>query len=137
MRVFEDKRYDYDPLGRLVLKRSGRHTEQRFEWNAEHQLVAVHSERNGVRQAVSFSYDALGRRIEKRNGSFGATQFVWDGLRLLQELQGSRVTTLVYESAHSCGSAGRTHRRGRPRDLARTLQNLGQPGLAGTTPSAG
>ncbi|WP_077033342.1 RHS repeat-associated core domain-containing protein [Pelomonas sp. KK5] len=101
LRVFEDKRYDYDTLGRLILKRSGSHTKQRFEWNAEHQLVAVHSERHGIRQSVSFSYDALGRRIEKRSGAFGATQFVWDGLRLLQEQQGSRITTLVYESSDS------------------------------------
>ncbi len=41
VRVFEDKRYAYDGLNRLIEKRSGKHTRQRFEWDDEDRLVSV------------------------------------------------------------------------------------------------
>ena len=101
VRVFEDKRYDYDGHGRLVRKRAGRHTEQRFEWDEEHRLLAVRTTRRpGTPQAVTqhtrFDYDALGRRVA-RHDAFGSTRFVWEGLRLLEERRGGHATSYVYE----------------------------------------
>lgn len=38
VRVFEDRRWEFDAHGNISEKRTGRHTRQRFVWNAEHQL---------------------------------------------------------------------------------------------------
>ena len=90
VRVFEDKRYYYDGHGRLIVKLSGAHRAQYFQWNDEHQLTAIHgfwsegqNQRNRpssleeakaqtlkTEQALKeakvtrthFEYDALGRR---------------------------------------------------------------------------
>ncbi len=118
VRVFEDKRYDYDGHGRLTEKRSGKHTVQRFEWDGEHRLIAVHTSRisptakarrgkgakgdgatSGVAhttQSTRFDYDALGRRIAKTD-AFGRTEFIWEGMRLIEERRGAKVTAYVYE----------------------------------------
>ncbi|MBK8337838.1 MAG: RHS domain-containing protein [Sterolibacteriaceae bacterium] len=119
VRVFEDKRYDYDGHGRLAEKRSGKHTVQRFEWDDEHRLSAVHTTRispmakarpgKGAKadgaasatahttQTTRFEYDALGRRIAKTD-AFGRTEFIWEGLRLIEERRGSSVVSYVYEA---------------------------------------
>jgi hypothetical protein len=47
VRVFEDKRYRYDGYSRLAEKRIGKHTIQRFDWDDEHRLIAVHATRLG------------------------------------------------------------------------------------------
>ncbi|SDE62180.1 RHS repeat-associated core domain-containing protein [Paracidovorax valerianellae] len=101
VRVYEDKRYAYDGLGRLVQKKSGRHTLQRFEWDSEDQLVAVTTVRRPgtpeeTCQSTRYRYDALGRRIASED-AFGVTEFVWEGMRLIEERRGARVTSYVYE----------------------------------------
>jgi len=101
VRVFEDKRYSYDGHGRLVRKLSGRHTDQRFEWDDESRLVAVHTTRRpgtpeATTQVTRFDYDAMGRRVAKHD-AFGSTRFVWEGMRLIEERRGSQVTSHVYE----------------------------------------
>jgi RHS repeat-associated protein len=69
---------------------------QRFEWDDENQLTAVHTKRKGITQTVRFDYDALGRRITKHD-RFGATRFVWEGMRLIEERRGGQTITYVYE----------------------------------------
>ncbi|MBK8337836.1 MAG: RHS domain-containing protein [Sterolibacteriaceae bacterium] len=116
VRVFEDKRYDYDGHGRLAEKRSGKHTVQRFEWDDEHRLSAVHhahqprqcqarqsAKADGAASATAhttqttrFEYDALGRRIAKTD-AFGRTEFIWEGMRLIEERRGFQASAYVYE----------------------------------------
>jgi RHS repeat-associated protein len=101
VRVFGDKRYDYDVHGNLREKLVGRHTRMRFEWNAAHQLVKAVVTRHAqseqpIVQTVKYGYDPFGRRIAKRD-SFGLTRFAWDGNRLLCESRASQVRTYVYE----------------------------------------
>jgi RHS repeat-associated protein len=98
--VHGDKRYTYDGLGRLTDKVVGKHTHLSLQWNVENQLVEATTTRNGLRQTVRFGYDALGRRVRK-SGSFGSVYFVWSGMRLLQEQQGAKLTTHVYEDQAS------------------------------------
>ena len=73
----------------MTRKQSGRHTDQQFIWNAEHQLTESLSIRNGSEQRTTYSYDAFGRRSWKRD-AFGITRFIWEGNRLLSEVRGSR-----------------------------------------------
>ncbi|WP_371764998.1 HNH/ENDO VII family nuclease [Massilia sp.] len=97
IRVYEDKRYDYDAHGNVVEKLVGKHTRMRFEWNPGHQLVRSVVARGPTdsAQTVSYAYDPFGRRIAKRD-AFGVTRFVWDGNRLLCEQRGSHARTYVY-----------------------------------------
>jgi RHS repeat-associated protein len=97
IRVYEDKRYDYDAHGNVVEKLVGKHTRMRFEWNPGHQLVRSVVSRGAAdtAQTVSYAYDPFGRRIAKRD-AFGVTRFVWDGNRLLCEQRGSHARTYVY-----------------------------------------
>jgi RHS repeat-associated protein len=98
LRVFEDKRYFYDGHGRLLVKKSGRHQTQYFEWDDSHQLQAVHTVREdnetGADKAKTkvsstrFTYDPLGRRTSKTHHDgqqATTTRFAWDGLKLLSE----------------------------------------------------
>ena len=89
IRVYEDKRYDYDAHGNVVEKLVGRHTQMRFEWNPAHQMVrsVVARGSSDTVQTVGYAYDPFGRRIAKR-GAFGVIRFVWDGHRLLCEQGG-------------------------------------------------
>ncbi|NHZ63492.1 DUF6861 domain-containing protein [Massilia genomosp. 1] len=101
VKVFEDKRYDYDAHGNLTEKLSGKHTRLRLEWNAAHQLVKSETTRNPQEaqptvQKVKYAYDPFGRRIAKKD-AFGTTRFVWDGNRLLSEARGEWERTYVYE----------------------------------------
>jgi YD repeat-containing protein len=96
IRVYEDKRYDYDAHGNVVEKLVGRHTRMRFEWSPSHQLVRsiVARGASDTAQTVSYAYDPFGRRIAKRD-AFGVTRFVWDGNRLLCEQRGSHSRTYM------------------------------------------
>jgi RHS repeat-associated protein len=94
LRVFEDKRYFYDGHGRLLVKKSGRHQTQYFEWDDSHQLQAVHTVREDADKATKtvastrFTYDPLGRRTSKTHHDgqqASTTRFAWDGLKLLSE----------------------------------------------------
>ncbi|MFC4159340.1 RHS repeat-associated core domain-containing protein [Chitinimonas lacunae] len=96
LRVYQDKRFDYDRYGNLIEKRIGRHTVMRFSYDAEHQLVEARVTRNGVTQTTRYGYDPFGRRVSKRD-AFGLTRFAWDGQRLLLERRGSLSRLFVYE----------------------------------------
>lgn len=101
LRVFEDKRFDYDAHGNLIEKRVGRHTRMQFTWNGAHQLVKSTVTRNAGQevdsaQTVRYAYDPFGRRITKRD-AFGTTRFAWDGNRLLSETRGAHCRTYIYE----------------------------------------
>ncbi len=103
LKVFEDKRFEYDEYGRLARKLRGRGTghEQTFEYDDWHQLKkVVTKDPNGV-SITHFEYDALGRRIRKLNGSYTSTDFLWDGMRLAQETfhgrLGPQTLTYLYE----------------------------------------
>lgn len=101
VRVFEDKRYDYDAHGNLTEKRIGKHTRLQLVWNAAHQLVKSVVTRHAQApeptvQAVKYVYDPFGRRIAKKD-AFGVTRFAWDGNRLLCEARGQWQRTYVYE----------------------------------------
>ncbi|WP_435956587.1 hypothetical protein, partial [Enterococcus faecalis] len=60
--VYQDIRYAYDALGRMIEKRSSARGLQRFAYDAESRLVEVRNESGHV---VRMTYDPLGRRIEK------------------------------------------------------------------------
>jgi RHS repeat-associated protein len=102
VRVFEDKRYAYDGHGRLIEKKIAKHTVQRFEWDDEHRMIAVHSTRHAndekkrFTQTTRFDYDAIGRRVAKHD-AFGTTRFIWEGMRLIEERRGSHIVSYVYE----------------------------------------
>ena len=100
LRVYQDKRYEWDGFGRLAQKRIGHHTTQRFSYDSEHRLIEVQiqSKHHGDSQ-VRFEYDPLGRRTAKSSraittdqasgqttlGQQKRTRFVWDGMRLLYD----------------------------------------------------
>lgn len=97
--TYQDKRYKYDALGRMIEKRSAVRGLQRFVYDAESRLVEV---RNGNGSVVRMTYDPLGRRIEKTEHAadgrpLGVTRFTWDGLRLLQEHKHSQTSLYIYQ----------------------------------------
>ncbi|PVZ09729.1 MULTISPECIES: RHS repeat-associated core domain-containing protein [unclassified Pseudomonas] len=100
--TWQDRRYRYDGFGRLAEKRSGSQRVQRFEYDAQHRLIAVH-DRQGLRETVTrMAYDPLGRRVGKTHSDASGqvlshTQFQWDGLSLLSEQRHGRVSLYVYE----------------------------------------
>ncbi|MFC4159052.1 RHS repeat-associated core domain-containing protein [Chitinimonas lacunae] len=96
LRVFEDKRFDYDVYGNLTEKRIGRHTVMRFEYDGDHQMIAAHVTRHGLTQTTRYGYDPFGRRVSKRD-AFGITRFNWDGNRLLSERRGAHSRLFIYE----------------------------------------
>ena len=122
--VHQDMRFAWDRHGNLAIKQTGKHTRQRFAYDAQMQLVEVTTERmlhtsSPSVQTVRFDYDALGRRVAKhteatkpllhavdetaRTASQPTTkpshpqriEFIWEGNRLLQE----RLTSTVTASA--------------------------------------
>ncbi|WP_244105238.1 RHS repeat-associated core domain-containing protein [Burkholderia ambifaria] len=104
LKMFEDKRFEYDTYGRLVRKVSGHGPakELTLEYDDWNQLKAVVTkDRLGI-ATTHFEYDAFGRRIRKLNGSYASTDFLWDGMRLVQETyhdrQGEEALTYLYES---------------------------------------
>ena len=110
LRVYQDKRYDWDGFGRMVCKRIGNHTTQRFSYDSEHRLTQVDIETTRVQaggsQTVWFEYDPMGRRTAKTSLTTGnpaaqakRTQFQWDGMRLLQEEAGYNSSLYIYEDS--------------------------------------
>lgn len=94
--VFEDKRYQYDELGRVIEKRIGSHTVLQLRWNEWHRLAESDKHGPNGTQTVQYLYDAFGRRVVKRvNGQ--STFFVWDGNRLLQRHDQAGEQTFIYE----------------------------------------
>jgi RHS repeat-associated protein len=88
--VWQDIRYHYDGLGRVVRKVSGQRQSLRLLWDAQNQLVQTISERPGGPVCVSrYHYDCLGRRVavQTLQGTARATTqwFTWSGMRLLQQ----------------------------------------------------
>ena len=70
LKVFEDKRFEYDVYGRLVRKLSGHGPAKELvlEYDDWNQLkTVVTKDRLGV-GTTHFEYDAFGRRIRKLNG---------------------------------------------------------------------
>ncbi|WP_420361064.1 hypothetical protein, partial [Cronobacter dublinensis] len=96
LRVYEDKRWEYDNFGNVTTKLTARHTQQQFRWNAEHQLTEAVTVRNGAEQRTTYGYDAFGTRSWKQD-AFGVTTFVWAGNRLLSETRGGRSHLWIYE----------------------------------------
>jgi RHS repeat-associated protein len=110
LRVFEDKRYFYDGHGRLLVKKSGRHQTQYFQWDDSHQLQAVHIVREDADKAKTkvsstrFTYDPLGRRTSKTHHDgqqATTTRFAWDGLKLLSETRGDKTSLYIYADVGS------------------------------------
>nr|WP_230957130.1 RHS repeat-associated core domain-containing protein [Burkholderia cepacia] len=104
LKMFEDKRFEYDSYGRLVRKVSGHGPAKELvlEYDDWNQLkTVVTKDRLGI-GTTHFEYDAFGRRIHKLNGSYASTDFLWDGMRLVQETyhdrQGEEVLTYLYEA---------------------------------------
>jgi RHS repeat-associated protein len=127
VRVFEDKRFAYDGHGRLIEKKIAKHTVQRFEWDDEHRLVAVHTTRLGyaakkAAKGLTAAAAALDQPFGEANTTenkgitqttrfdydaigrrvakhdqFGTTRFIWEGMRLIEERRGANVITYVYE----------------------------------------
>ena len=94
LRVYQDKRYDWDEFGRLREKRIGSHTTQRFHYDSEHQLSAIDIDGPKGKSTLHFDYDPLGRRTAKRHihadgRPIGSTRFLWDGMRMAAEQSGS------------------------------------------------
>lgn len=79
-----DRHFRYDSAGNRTEERSGTggHRRQRYVYDAEHRLVAVH----GPQGSSAYRYDALGRRTAKLTPQ-GQTQFFWDGAALVGELR--------------------------------------------------
>ncbi len=96
LKVYQDKRYDYDTFGNLTEKRIGKHTQMQFRYDLEHQMAEAEVTRNGTTQTFQYAYDPFGRRIAKTD-AFGTTHFTWDGNRLLSETRGEKAKTYVYE----------------------------------------
>ncbi|QGZ40047.1 hypothetical protein GO485_13925 [Pseudoduganella flava] len=101
LKVWQDIRYDYDAWGNVIHKRKGSHFSQRFVYDAEDRLLAVTSESPAGTVETRFDYDPLGRRIASSTGAPGADyvqrkRFVWQGLRMVQEVRESGVSSYVY-----------------------------------------
>ncbi len=96
LKVYQDKRYDYDAFGNLTEKKIGSHTQMQFQYDLEHQMSEAIVTRNGTTQSYQYAYDPFGRRISKTD-AFNTTHFIWDGNRLLSETRGNQTKTYLYE----------------------------------------
>lgn len=105
--------FRYDDAGRRVEKETPLGEVRRYRWDGLGRLIEV-SWTDARR--VSFDYDALGRRVCRRLEekldlglpepvweSRRETHYVWDGLELLHEIEGARVTSWVWESGRLVG----------------------------------
>lgn len=96
LRVYEDKRYEYDAHGQVIEKRIGRHARIVLRWDDEHRLVESITTRHDEVVVTHYLYDALGRRLAKASQR-DVRWYVWDGDRLLQECDGKAAHTFLYE----------------------------------------
>ncbi|MDQ0081663.1 RHS repeat-associated protein [Variovorax boronicumulans] len=106
LRVYQDKRYEWDRFGRLLCKRIGHHTVQRFRYDSEHRLVAVDIRDRQGESIVRFEYDPIGRRTAKTHVRadghvLGTTEFLWDGMRLAGEHSASQHSLYLYTAEDS------------------------------------
>ncbi|EAW1503131.1 hypothetical protein A0P77_19145 [Salmonella enterica] len=91
LKEYRGMQYRYDAFGRLSCKWNASQ-EQRFEYDADSQLVRVENVRGTLYTQVGMEYDLLGRRTMKRahhrwTNAVEETQFGWAGLRLYSEKQ--------------------------------------------------
>ncbi|WP_330332026.1 putative T7SS-secreted protein [Streptomyces sp. NBC_00536] len=93
-------RYEYDALGRTVLRQKTRLSRKpdtcRYEWNSEDQLAAVTTP-DGARW--TYTYDPLGRRTSKR-GPSEEIFFTWDGATLCEQTTGPVTLTWTHRGLH-------------------------------------
>jgi len=98
LKVWQEHRYQYDAWGNCTTKYSGKRQVQHYDWDAEHQLTAVHVEHSNQQEGKDeywrYAYDPFGRRIAKWKHNApqtddklpppnAVTHFAWDGNRLL------------------------------------------------------
>ncbi|RQQ79205.1 hypothetical protein DF134_34875 [Burkholderia stagnalis] len=105
LRMWQDLRFEYDPFGNLSTKLRGANQSQRFTYDGQDRLIAVHTQDARGVVETRFAYDPLGRRTAKIDTTFDvrgvkqrteAKRFVWDGLRLAQEVRETGVSSYVY-----------------------------------------
>ncbi|MBY4694727.1 DUF6531 domain-containing protein [Burkholderia latens] len=116
LRMWQDLRFEYDAFGNLVAKMRGANRTQRFTYDGQDRLIAVRTQdARGVVES-RFAYDPLGRRIAKSDTFFdirGVKQrtetkrFVWEGLRLVQEVRETGVSSYVYSPGEPYSPAAR------------------------------
>lgn len=89
----EQTTLDYDDNGNLV--DDGTRT---FTWDAKNQLLSVTV--GGTN--YGWSYDSVGRRVEEKVDDVVVRQWIWDGLRIIQERDGSGdVVKNFYSGGHT------------------------------------
>ncbi|MEV0065430.1 RHS repeat-associated core domain-containing protein [Amycolatopsis sp. NPDC050768] len=96
--------YEYDPDGKLVLRRTAQGNEWRYEWDGHERLVAVHTPAG---HHWRYRYDALGRRVAKElldaAGTLRTrTEFTWDGEQLAEQVTDG-VRALVWHTEPGSG----------------------------------
>lgn len=78
--------YEYDPQGRLILKKetlgTGSVREWHYGWDVLDQLITIANPKN---ETWRYTYDAFGRRIQKISPDGRVMGFVWDGDVVLHE----------------------------------------------------
>lgn len=102
--VWQDLRFEYDAWGNLKTKRKGAHQIQNFNFDAEDRLIRVSTENLHGTRETRFEYDPLGRRIASIESDVSTSmsrqtvmkRFVWQGLRMVQEIRESSVSSYVY-----------------------------------------
>ncbi len=102
-------RFDYDDAGRRVRRTSVLDQVTRYSWDTLGRLIVVHLSDT---DRIAYDYDALGRMVRRRRERRvliagieepvwecdDETEFVWDGLSILHERRGERVTTWIREA---------------------------------------
>ncbi|MFD7029780.1 putative T7SS-secreted protein [Streptomyces sp. NPDC059917] len=100
-------RYEYDALGRTVLRQKARPSRKpdtwRYEWDAQDQLAAVTTP-DGTRW--TYTYDPLGRRTSKRSPTEEVV-FTWDGPTLCEQTAGPVTLTWTHRGPHPLTQAER------------------------------
>lgn len=105
LKVWQDLRFEYDAWGNVVTKLKGANQRQEFRFDAEDRLVSITTSSATGKTETRFEYDALGRRIAKivtqtdvRDAApqVEHRRFVWQGLRMVQEVRDSGVSSYVY-----------------------------------------
>lgn len=118
--IWQDIRYHYDALGRVVRKISGKRQTLHLWWDSQNQLVQTATEHPHARGRLTltrYHYDCLGRRIAvqtsqqddspvQTNGIARTQWFTWSGMRLLQqEWLDDEAAQMVRRAANTPGSA--------------------------------
>ncbi|WP_392892982.1 hypothetical protein [Streptomyces sp. LN699] len=106
-------RYEYDALGRTVLRQKARLSREpdtwRYEWDAEDRMTGVTTPDGTVWRS---RYDALSRRTAKqRLTATGEVAkeviFTWDGATLCEQTSGPIALTWNHDDLHPLTQAGR------------------------------